>query len=583
MIRMTTMDMTLSDLIIGYLEQFGVEYVFSVPGSPLGPLYDALARSERRGGPRSLLTRHEAGSAFMADGYARETGRIGVCLSTTGPGATNLITGVACAYADQVPMLAITAQTPLPAFSRGSFQDSSADAVDIVGMLDHCTRYNSLVTHPDQLEKKLAAALTVAMQTPKGPAHLSIPVDILRASAGSNNIEFPNLYHLATDPVSIVDNAAMERLCQELRNTLSQDRKVVLLIGHDCGGATEALTKFAELINASILTTPRGKPWINPYHPLARGVFGFAGHETARKVLADASVGLILAAGTDLSEWSTSGWDPVLMNDKLVHILNTTEWFARSPMARLHVYGTISAVFYQLAERVKAFIPEIKLATGMSTESLEGCQKDLEYIPRHIKVQAPESCRLKNSVLPLKPQRVIRELVQRFPDETRFVIDSGNSVPLSIHYFFSRQPQNYHLSIGFASMAWAIGAAVGMALGSKNTPVLCLTGDGCYLMSGQEITVAVEEGLPVIFVVLIDRAYGMIKHSLRLTSTEPAALAVPPIDFCQMAKAAGADAYSIRNPEDFGKLDYRAMCSRKGPTLLEIYIDPEEAPPLAMA
>ena len=180
------MDMTFSDLIIGYLEQFGVEYVFSVPGSPLGPIYDALARSERRGGPRSVLARHEGGAAFMADGYARETGRIGVCCGTTGPGATNLITGVGGAYADHVPMLVITPQTPLPTFGRGPFQESSADAeaIDVVGMFAHCTRYNSLVSHPEQLEKKLAAALTVAMQTPKGPAHLSIPADFLRAPAG---------------------------------------------------------------------------------------------------------------------------------------------------------------------------------------------------------------------------------------------------------------------------------------------------------------------------------------------------------------------------------------------------------------
>jgi len=114
--------MTLSDLIVEYLEQFGVEYVFGVPGSPLGPLFDALVRSENRGGPRTILTRHETGGAFIADGYARETGKIGVCCATTGPGATNMITGVASAYADHVPLLAITAQTSLPTFSLVSCQ-----------------------------------------------------------------------------------------------------------------------------------------------------------------------------------------------------------------------------------------------------------------------------------------------------------------------------------------------------------------------------------------------------------------------------------------------------------------------------
>jgi acetolactate synthase I/II/III large subunit len=582
-------DMTLSDLIVRYLEQFGVEYVFGVPGSPLGPLFDALARSERRGGPRAILARHETGGAFMADGYARETGRIGVCCSTTGPGATNLITGVACAYADHVPLLVITTQTPLPTFSQGAFQESSADAVDIMGMFEHCTRYNSLVTHPDQLEKKLAAAFTIAMQPPKGPAHLSVPVDILRApNKRGGEIAFPNLHGLVTKPASVVDYAAVERLCRELYAVLSQSRQVVLLIGHDCAGVTDELLKFAELINAPIVTTQRGKSRINPYHPLARGVFGFAGHKTARKALTDESVSLILAAGTDLGEWSTGGWDPVLLNDKLVHIHNTMSSFARSPMARLHVYGTFSTIFKELSARVETLKREGKLALTGTVRDREpqapypGHQEESPYVPRQIEVHAPESCLRENSSPPIKTPRVIRELVQRFPPETRFLIDNSNSVPWTIHYFFNHRPENYHLPTGFASMGWAIGASVGLALGTRNTPVVCLTGDGCFLMSGQEITVAVEERLPVIFVVLNDHAYGMIKHAHRLTGTEPLDFAIPPVDFCKMAKAAGADAYTIRHPNDFAQLDYQALCSRKGPTLLEVFIDPEDAPPLGM-
>jgi len=584
------MDMTLSDVIIRYLEQFGVEYVFSVPGGPLGPIYDALARSARRSGPRSVLARHEGGAAFMADGYARETGRIGVCCATTGPGATNLITGVACAYADHVPLLVITAQTPLPTFGLGAFQESSADAMDIVAMFEHCTRYNSLVTHPDQLEKKLAAAFTIALQPPMGPAHLSVPVDILRAEyRGSGEIAFPDLHRLATEPVSAADYIAMEKLCQGLCTVLSQNRKVVLLIGHDCAGATEEIIKFAELINAPIVTTQRGKTRINPYHPLARGVFGFAGHETARKALTDESVGLILAAGTELGEWSTGGWDPALLNDRLVHIHNTMACFSRSPMARLHVYGTISTIFKELTERIETLKREGKLALtgimrdqGPLTRSYTEHQEGSPYVPMHIEVKAPESCWRENSQPPIKPQRVFCELILRFPPETRFLIDNSNSVPWSIHYFFNHHPENYHLPTGFASMGWAIGAAVGMALGARNTPVVCFTGDGCFLMSGQEITVAVEQRLPVIFVVLNDHSYGMIKHAHLLAGTEPRGFGIPPVDFCRMAKAAGAEAYTIRHPNDFEQLDCHAMCSRKGPTLLEVYIDPEEMPPLGM-
>jgi acetolactate synthase-1/2/3 large subunit len=580
--------MTLSDLIIDYLEQLGVEYVFSVPGGPLGPLYDALVRSEARGGPRSILARHEAGGAFMADGYARETGKIGVCCATTGPGATNLITGVASAYTDHIPLLVITPQTRLPDFSRGSFQESSADGIDIPGMFEHCTRYNTMVTHADQLEKKLAAALTTALRPPKGPVHLSVPVDILR-SPRSGPFAFPNLYGLLTQYHSEVDIAALEALCQELHRVLNQNRQLVIVVGQDCRGATKELMEFAELIGAPMVTTQRGKSWIDPYHPLVRGVFGFSGHKSARKALTDEFVDLILAVGTNLNEWATSRWDSVLMNDKLVHIHNDKTCFGRSPMARLHVYGTIQTIFKELVLRIEALKREGKLSLiskvreqYITPQSTPDHPKGSPYVPRHIEVQAPDSCLRENTSAPVKPQQVICKIIRRFPPETRFLIDNSNSVPWSIHYFFHRRPENYHLSLGFASMGWAIGASVGMALGKPNTPVVCFTGDGCFLMSGQEITVAVREQLPVIFVILNDHAYGMIRHGHRLAGTEPVDFSIPPVDFCMMARATGANSYKIQEPKDFEHIDYQALCVRKGPTVLDITIDPEEAPPIGM-
>jgi len=571
--------MTLSDLLVNYLEQFGIEYVFSVPGTPLSPVYDALVRSEKRGGPRSILARHENGAGFMADGYARETGKIGVCCATTGPGATNLITSVAGAYADHIPLLVITAQTQLPHFSLGCFQESSADALDIVGMFEHCTRYNTLVTHPNQFENKLAAALTTALQFPRGPAHLSVPVDIFR-SAASETIAYPNLATVLTQPRAEVDWIALEKLCQQVYQTLSQNRQVVLLIGHDCRDAADEIIKFAELINAPIVTTQRGKAGINPYHPLARGVFGFAGHQTARRALTDESVDFILAVGTELWEWSTSRWDTALLNHKLIHIHQAKEYFARSPMARLQVYGTINTLFKELAARLETIAPENQLT--LATKRFEMPSEPTSYLPPQIEVQAPDSCRRDNSSSVIKPQRLIREIIQRFPPETRFMIDNSNSVPWTIHYFFHQHPEHYHLPIGLAAMGWAIGAAVGMALGTPNTPVVCFTGDGCYLMSGQEITVAVAEQLPVIFVVLNDNAYGMIKHGHRLVGTETVDFAIPPVDLAMMAKAVGANAHTIRHPEDFEQIDYQALCTHNGPTLLEVYIDPEEVPPLRM-
>ncbi len=573
------MALTVSDLIVEYLEQFGVEYVFGVPGSPLGPLFDALVRSTKRGGPRLVLARHEAGAAFMADGYARESGRIGVCCSTTGPGATNLITGVAGAYAEQVPMLVLSSQTRVTDFSFGCFQDSSRDGVDIMSMFACCTRYNSLVSHPNQLEKKLASALTTALGSPRGPAHLSIPIDIFGADA-AGPASFNGLHSLVSTREGTVDTAALERLLEEISAVRGNSRRIVLLAGANAIGAGDLITRFAELTGAKIITTPRGKPAINPYHPLARGVFGVSGHNSARQALAEDNVQLILAVGSNLGEWETSKWDPILMNDCMVHIDSDRQNFTRSPMARLHLFGGIHAIFEQLNRRLEHHDDS---AVACSKGTAETAPVTSAYVPAGISVRNTDCCAPPASGQLLKAPQVYVELIQRLPRESRFFIDNSNSVPWSIHYFFHQRPEALHYSIEFATMAWAVGAAVGGAFANQKAPSVCIAGDGCYLMSGQEITVAVERRLPVIFAVLNDQAYGLIRHGHRVHGREAVDFSIPQVDFAMMARSTGAQAYTIRSIEDFETIDWQALARHQGPTLLDIIIDPEEPPPLAMA
>ena len=570
--------MTLSDLIVKYLEQCGVEYVFGVPGSPLGPLFDALARSERRGGPKMILTRHESGAAFMADGYARESGKIGVCCSTTGPGATNLITGVVSAHAERVPLLAITSQTRLPNLSFGCFQDSSRDGADILGMFDHCTAYNSMVTHPNQLERKLAAALTTALGVPGGATHLSIPVDIFGAES-PNPLSFKGLSNLLNAPDASVDNAAFDQLIEELEKTLDSGGMIVILAGYNAIGAGDEITRFAELTDSCIITTPRGKSAINPYHPLARGVFGCSGHSSAREALAAKDIRLILAVGSNLGEWATSGWDPVLINDRLIHIDDDQKNFRRSPMARLHLRGAIKSVFKRLVSHMeKSGRPGN--VSGISSKPMS---PDKNYLPSGITTLKPELCVPSEKGCLIKAPQVYRELIRRFPAETRFFIDNSNSVPWCIHYFFHERPEALLFSIEFASMAWAVGASVGGALANRQAPSVCIAGDGCYLMSSQEITVAVEHCLPVVFVVLNDHGYGLIRHGHRIRGSEPVSFDISEVDFAMMARAAGAQGFTIRDAADLENIDWCDIMTRRGPTLLDVRIDPEESPPLAMA
>jgi len=585
---------TVADLLVGYLEQCGVEYIFGVPGGAIEPLYNAIARSTRRGGIRHILARHETGAAFMADGYARETGKIGVCCATSGPGATNLITGVACAYDNNIPMLAITGQPALPSFGKNPLQESSCTGINTLAMFRHCTRYNSLVSHPLQMEAKLISALQSAVRAP-GPSHLTVPVDVFR-SPSPHQVSSYDLHNLLA-AASLVDDDAIETL----RKMLFEADNVALLIGGGCGEAIGSILQFAALKGTPFVTTPDGKGLVNPQHPLFCGVFGFGGHATAKAVLRDQSVDLILAIGTSMGEWNSGGWCESLLNERLVHIDASEEHLSHTPMARLHVRGRILSVFNRLIEQLydQNKTGHLKYYQQLAAPQPDGVAGNPQQM-----LAAPGKYR--SNATPITPQRLMRELGRRFPPTTRFLADSGNSVAWSVHYLHPAIDRRFgerrlggsgrKISLGqrkstggwlrvtmdFAPMGWAIGGAIGTAAANPSAPVVCITGDGSMLMNGQEISVAAAEKLNVIFVVLNDQALGMVKHGQRLAGAEPIAYELPPVDFCQLAAAMGIPGHVIHSPQELDNLDLNALVQRKGPTLLDVRIDPDEVPPMLL-
>lgn len=584
----------IADLLVAYLEQMGVEYVFGVPGGAIEPLYNALARSSRRGGIRHMLARHEAGAAFMADGYAREAGRIGVCCATSGPGATNLITGVACAYDNNIPMLVITGQPVLSAFGKHALQESTCTGVNVLGMFRHCTRYNSLVSHPQQFEAKLVAALQQATRTPRGPVHLSVPLDVFRSSSSRASPSYDLSSLLA--PSSLVDDGAIEAL----RGMLNDAKKVVLLIGGWCGEAIGSILQFAALKGASFVTTPDGKGLVSSHHPLFRGVFGFGGHVSADVALRDKSVDLILAVGASMGEWNSGGWSESLLNNRLVHIDESEEHLSRTPMARFHVRGHILSIFNRLIERMSD--PQQQAAYEVKRSRTARMMRGLVSDPENI---LSDMDKYESDAAPIKPQRLMRELGRLFPPTTRFLADAGNSVSWATHYLHPMDRRGGERRLGgderkrsserrrvaggwlritanFAPMGWAIGGAIGTAAANPDVPVVCITGDGSMLMNGQEISVAVAERQTVVFVVLNDQALGMVKHGQRLAHAEQIGWALPPTDFAALARAMGAHGHTVRTPQDMLDLDVDAICALKGPTLLDVQIDPDEVPPMGL-
>jgi acetolactate synthase-1/2/3 large subunit len=552
------------DLLVAYLEQIGVEFVFGVPGGAIEPLYNALARSARRGGPRPVVARHETGAAFMADGYARETGRIGVCCATSGPGATNLITGVACAHENEIPMLVISGQPSLHLLGRGALQESSGAGIDTVAMFRSCTRYSALVSHPEQMERQLVSALLSAHQPIPGPVHLSIPVDVQRASIKGGPAY--DLQHLLLPPAP-VDDAAVHALHMEL----AQAQRVVVLIGSGCGEAIDLILELVERIDAVFVVTPDAKGFISPRHPAYRGVFGFAGHVSATDAMNDKDIDLILLVGSDLGEWASNGWHESLLNDRLVHIDSREAHLMRSPMARLHVRGHIRAVFERLDSiRVK------------DDEEVAVAERR-----RFRKMSVDDPYRSSSDTAPIKPQYLMREIGWRSPPDTRFLADTGNSTTWAIHHLgmHDHKPSAggwMRVTMNFAPMGWAIGGAIGTALANRTVPVVCLTGDGSLLMNGQEMTVALTEKLTVLFVILNDGALGMVKHGQRLAGAEQVGVELPAVDFRLLAESMGIPGYVIRTAEDFDDLDLDTILRHPGPTVLDVRIDKEEVPPMGL-
>jgi acetolactate synthase-1/2/3 large subunit len=572
-----------AELIVSCLEKAGVEYVFGIPGGAVEPIYNALARSARQGGPRAVVARHEAGAAYMADGYARETGRLGVCVSSSGPGATNLLTGIACARGSGVPLLALTGQAALPLFGRNALQDSSCAGVDIVGIFAHCTRYSSLVSHVEQAETKIVSAILHALRKPHAPTHLSFPVDILRSlvTPRSAGHELPALFRAKP---CLIDERTVEALAAEL----AAASRIVFLIGHGAAEALDSIMRLVELSAALFVTTPDAKGLINPRHRAYRGVFGLGGHASAQQALAEGP-DLIVAFGTGFTEFASNAWSKDLLNQRLVHVDDSEDNLIRSPLSKLHVRGHMRAI----CDRLIAAWPLPSCVDASAATSMSDVAR--------VVLQAPD--KYDSDATPIKPQRLMKELSERFPPTTRFLADAGNSMMWTAHYL---QPWNrrgtglrrrlrspagerrsgtaswLRMTLEFAPMGWAIGAAVGIACGNPHAPVVCITGDGSYLMSGQEITTAIEEKLPVIFVILNDHAYGMVMHGQRLAGAEPTAYELPHVDFRKMAEAMEVPGHVIESPADFQHIDFATMLARKGPTLLDVRIDRNEVPPMTL-
>jgi acetolactate synthase-1/2/3 large subunit len=299
-----------AEYLIEALADAGVRHLFGVIGGAVIPLF--IATVGRR--TQIVMAKHEAGAAFMADGYARASGGLGACVATSGPGATNLITGVAAAYADSIPMIVLTGQVATKAFGRGALQESSTEGVDIVDVFKQVTRYSSLVFRADRLPAVWHKALRMAEGGRPGPVHLSLPADVQQQP-----IQTPVRVIPGAPRIKSYDRAAIKQAALHLLRA----RRPMILAGHGTilSDASDELRAIAEMLEIPVATTPKGKGAFPEDHRLSVGPFGYSGSPLAQWHLLESGVDVLLAVGTSLSEWGTLGWDHRLQpSEALLHV-----------------------------------------------------------------------------------------------------------------------------------------------------------------------------------------------------------------------------------------------------------------------
>lgn len=540
--------MTYADLFVRALSG-SINLAFGVPGGAIEPLYDALHRAQKRGEMRLVTARHEAAAVAMAEGAFRACGRLAISCATTGPGALNMVTALASALEECQPVLAITAQTPQTRFGRGGLQDSSDVGVDTTAVLGKVCKYSSTVTHVAQLLPKLRQALTHAMTAPRGPVHLSVPSDIFKMAGDQESLQ---AWAAAVSDIEVSTGSAPD-LSQpamlQLWNHFGGARRPVLVLGEESSQDRAAILEFLVEMNWPVVTTAAGHGVIATDHPCYRGVLGFAGHASARVCVDESDA--VLVIGSHFRDFCVAA-SPVVLSSRALHVAPTMKSLTST------VEGT------------RAILAGIRPALQALRAAAPGLERQAAMDPRPNMEDLPFSA----------PPVAIEATLQALSLPQRVLYDAGNAWSWSIHYLGASEQRESIRSMGLGQMAWAIPTAIGAAIADPDTRAVCVTGDGSFLMCSHEVTVAVQERVPVVFIVLNDQQLGMVKHGQKMGGAEPAGFALPAINFSQMATAQGASALRVRSAEDLKGLGQCLREANGGPILIELMIDGNFAPPM---
>lgn len=557
--------MMVSSLILQQLKEEGITTVFGIPGGPVTPLFDALYRDRSI---QTVSTRHEAGAAFMACGYAAVTGRPGVCFLTTGPGATNALTAACAARADGLPLLLVTAQSATTDFGKGPLQDSSYDGIDTVAMFRPAVKLSLMPAHPSRVASAMRQALRVAMTGRKGPVHLSLPNDLMRQSA-EDDPRWSRRYRPICRPF---DRAAVREACLQLLAA----RRPAILAGHgvNLADARAELRELAEMLAVPVATTPKGKGAFDERNPLALRVFGLASSPRAERYLLSGEVDVLMVLGSSLHEMSTQGWDPRLQpKQAMIQVDLEPSVLARNYPVDVPVVGDIKAVLREMIFCLKRLTAHGEF--GPLPDECERRRRAAELGPAHAAAD------MGHDDAPVKPQRLLHELSAVLPEDAVISLDVGNHTLWSLHYLQANGRNVFLNNWGsFAAMGYGIAGAIGAKIGAPQRPVIAIVGDGGFGMCGMEVSTAASYGYPVLWIVFNDARYNAVYHGQKLQyDGRTHGVEFRRMDVAAIARALGAEAFVVKRPRELRET-FAAALRAKGPVVVDVWIDADEPPPL---
>ena len=536
------MELNGSQIVMECLLEQGVDTIFGYPGGAILNIYDALYEYEKKGKLHHVLTSHEQGAAHAADGYARATGKTGVCFATSGPGATNLVTGIATAYMDSVPMVAITCNVGVSLLGKDSFQE-----VDIAGITTPITKHNFIVKDVEKLADTIRRAFTIARTGRPGPVLVDITKDVTAAKT--------NYKAAAVKPVPPVTKDITDEDLQKAVKLITRSKKPYVFVGGGAtiSGAEKELKKFVDLIDAPVCDSLMGKGAYSGESENYTGMLGMHGTKTSN--LGVSNCDLLIAVGTRFS-------DRVLGNPK-----------------RFAHHAKILQIDVDPAEINKNLVVDAQII-GDAKEVLSRLNK---LLAQQSHKEWRQQIKDYEKQFPLQYEKgftgpyAIQKIYEKTKGKAIITTEVGQHQMWAAQYYKYQKPRTFITSGGLGTMGYGLGAAIGAAVGNPGTRVINIAGDGCFRMNMNEMATAVRQKLPLIEIVMNNQVLGMVRQwqDLFYEKRYSETTLNDGVDFVKLAEAMGAKAFRATNEKEFDKA-LEAALKEKTPVLIDCRINSDD-------